>query len=390
LISHDFPPYAFGGIAAVCYDLAHSLAKRGVSVTVIAGTPRRKENEEVTKNFRVIRLPYLDFPSRSLWFQVQNQKTILSLLKNFDIVHGVHTQSSAFCTLVKGKIGKPLIFSIHGIFLTELQVFANSPFSEWTLGDIGYNIFEYPLNELYLRTCLKGADHTIVCGYSTCEEMLNLYTGVDRSKVSVVLNGVNFDKLREIKDSPEKEASDQISIMYYGRLFYRKGILHLVKAFAALKQDCPDAALNIFGKGPLESKIRKMASNLKVADKIHLRGFVAYGDLIREIRRATLVCFPSLYEASPVAPLEAMACAKPVVAFDMPFMRELMVNMDNAILAKPENVPDLSDKIRILLSDENLRSRMGRNAYDYALKNHSWDLLVEKYMKIYEKTMTEA
>jgi N,N'-diacetylbacillosaminyl-diphospho-undecaprenol alpha-1,3-N-acetylgalactosaminyltransferase len=106
-------------------------------------------------------------------------------------------------------------------------------------------------------------------------------------------------------------------------------------------------------------------------------------ELFKKIREASLVVLPSIHEAQPVSMLEAMACKKPVVAFDFPFSNELVQNMYNGLLAKSGDVKDLSDKIRLLLTDRQLRLDLGQNAYEYVEKSHNWDTLAEKYIELY-------
>ena len=82
--------------------------------------------------------------------------------------------------------------------------------------------------------------------------------------------------------------------------------------------------------------------------------------------------------------LEAMACRKPIITFDIPSMSEIIVDGETGVLAKPFSHSDLAEKIRIVLSDKKLRSKLGQNAYNYVKEKHNWDRQVEKYVEIYE------
>jgi glycosyltransferase involved in cell wall biosynthesis len=82
-----------------------------------------------------------------------------------------------------------------------------------------------------------------------------------------------------------------------------------------------------------------------------------------------------------------MACSKPVVAFDVPYSREIVSNNSSGLLAKPYEVDDLSAKIELLASDEKLRRRIGQAARNYVRKNHNWDIQVEEYLKVYERVI---
>ena len=80
--------------------------------------------------------------------------------------------------------------------------------------------------------------------------------------------------------------------------------------------------------------------------------------------KADLVVLPSLREAQPISVLEAMACKKPVVVFDLPFAREYIEDMSNGLMANARDSKDLAEKISILLRDHKLRVEMGQSMQD--------------------------
>jgi glycosyltransferase involved in cell wall biosynthesis len=387
LISEEFPPFMFGGISSFCYDLAYNLSKRSIPTTVFCGRSRKTTIEQLNKYLTVVRLPCFDFPPRFFWFQLQNSDKVLKLLREYTIVHIVNPQAGAFFTFFKRKLGKPFVTSIHGVPFYDLRTFFKSPISYWTAGDFGCNFIEYPLNDFSTRTCLSNSDQIITCSYTTLSEIKRTYPDIiHNKKMSVIYNGINFDKVDntnvQSKSLNEKNFS---SLIYFGRLFWRKGLIYLIKAFAIIKKQYPNASLHIFGKGPLEQKMKKEVSNLGLKKNVYIRGYIPYAELLKEIKNADVVVLPSLYEAQPIAALEAMAYKKPVVAFDFAFAREYIQNFRTGLLAKACDIQDLSDKIILLLNDEKLRFTIGQNAFKHIKRNHDWNVLAKKYIKIYEK-----
>lgn len=383
LISHEFPPYMFGGISSNCHDLAHSLSKKGVATTVFCGKSQEAYIEKINECLKVVRLPCLDIPPRFLWFQLQNFKILLRLLQEHTIIHCVNPLSSAMSIVLKSKLNKPTVVSIHEIYSQDLRTFINSPFSEWSLWDFCQHVLGYPLNEISVRSCLKSSDHIVVCGYSTRNELVKSYQSLDLQKISVIYNGIDFDKINRIENPSPRENDD--SIIYYGRLIWRKGIFYLVKALSLLTRDFPDLKLRIFGMGPLEHKIRTLSTKLNLSDNVDFCGHAPYGELIGNIKKSNVVVLPSLYEVGPfISALEAMACKKPLVVFDLPFTREFVSNMHNGIMVKTGDVKDLSEKISSLLHSKNLCRRLGENAHESIRKKHNWDVLVDRYLNIYK------
>jgi glycosyltransferase involved in cell wall biosynthesis len=386
LISHEFPPFLIGGIGSHCYDLAYSLSKKKVDTTVICGSlSNQVEVDKVNSHLQIVRLPFYDKSPKFLWFQAQNLRNFAKLLDNVDIVHGVHPISSAACSHLAKKLEKPFVTTIHEVIMDSLRSLVVSSLSEWSLGDVMLNGVGYPLNDFLIKTCLNNADHVVVCGSNSFNHLKESYAIMAKKKTSIIYNGINFDKLSQIKG----EISDEnCSVTFFGRLVARKGILHLIKAIDLLKANFPEITLEIFGKGPLESKINSLVEKMGLQQNVHVRGHPSYENLIAEIRKSRVVALPSLSEVGPyVAALETMACKKPLVVFDLPFNREFVKNMQNGLLVEAGNSEVLAEKIGLLLPNKNLRNSISQNAYDYIRTNHNWDTLVEQYIKIYDECL---
>lgn len=389
LISHEFPPFIFGGIGSHCYNLACSLSKKGINTTVFTGKSKKITIEKLNNTLHVIRLPYFNFPPRVLWFQLQNYKVLSKLLYDYDIIHIVDPTSGAICARINKKLKKPLITTIHSIpSKCELRNIVKSSEADLSLGDLAFHVLEYPIMEFTSRYCLKNSNHLIFCGLYALE-MTRAYLGIDIQKTSVIYNGIRFDETKNnfsFTDTNDKNVS---KIIFLGRLYSIKGITYLIRALALLKKDLPHFSLEIFGSGPLERKIKKLASNLELEDKVHVRGFINnHWKLLKAIEKADVVALPSLLEVGPfISALECMACKKPIVAFDLPFMREFITDMQNGLLAKPYDEKDLAEKLYLLLTNPELCTKLGNNAYKYVKEEHNWDILVERYTKIYEKIL---
>jgi len=383
LITHEG-----GGIASVCYGLARNLAKKKVDTTIFTETDNSSPIMEIWSDYlRIARLPTISFPPRSVWFQILNAQKLSEILKDYDIIHAVSPDATFLLTLFKKKISKPLVSTIHGSSRAGQRMFLRQPVSRWTLSDFAYHVIEFPLHELTLSRILRHSDHTTVCSFSVLEE-LKTYKDLNLSKVSVIHNGIDFDEIDGVKDLSAKNC-DELSVMYSGRLFWYKGVMFLLKAFGDVKKDFPNVHLKIFGKGPLEKEIKRFIAQQDLQDCVSFFGYVPRGRLLAELKKSDVVVCPSLYEAQSMFVLEAMACKKPVVAFDFPFTREIMKNMDDGLTVRGGNVQELGDKIKELLSDERLRSKLGDRAYNRVRKEHNWDRQSDEYLKVYEKVMIQ-
>ena len=203
---------------------------------------------------------------------------------------------------------------------------------------------------------------------------------LDYSKVSVIYNGIDFNRIDpENIGSREKDGS----VLYWGRLYYNKGIIQLVNAMKIVKNSYPDVRLDMCGKGPLENKLRSLVKKLGLEKNVYVHGYTKYADLVEKIKSASVIALPSGYEGQPVAALEAMAHRKPVVMYDFPFAREYISDWKDGLIAKGWDVPDLAHRIEAALSDKKLRLKLSENAYARVKRNHNWDMLVNDYINLY-------
>jgi len=386
LLSHEG-----GGISSVCYGLASSLSKRKIETTIFSTTTDRKPKvEEINDYLEVIRLPLIDYPPRSLWFHLSNWGTLSRLLKEYTLIHGISAEMVVAYTLFRGQSKQPLITTLHGSHRAALKEFIQSPTKNWALSDFAFHVLELPLHNMITRRCFTKSNGVVVCSFTTLNE-LKTYEKFDVSKVSVIYNGVNFSEIQQVEIGDRETGSGhELSVMYAGRLFWMKGITFVLRAFEDLRRQFKGLHLKIFGKGPLKSEIERFITDRALDRDVHLGGFLPHRELIREINKSDVVVFPSLYESQPMFALEAMACKKPLITFDLPYAREIIRNGHNGLLAKAYDVKDLSNKIALALRDKKLRLKLGENAYEYVRRNHDWDKQAEKYLEIYREVTVSS
>ncbi|MCJ7635542.1 glycosyltransferase family 4 protein [Candidatus Bathyarchaeota archaeon] len=361
------------------------MSKKGIYTTVFTGGPHFdcQIDGELGGRLEIVQLRTPSFPPSSFWFQTLNFRYLLTKLKEYDVVHGVSPDASFLLTLIKEKLNRPFVVTIHGTPKASQKAFITQPASAWTKSDFAYHVLEFPLHELSFRRVLYGSDHVILCSRTVLAELKD-YRNIAFGKISVIYNGVNFDELDRVQPSPQ-DRRDETTIIYAGRLFWMKGVTFLLDAFKLVRKDFPEVHLKIFGEGPLEKMVRKYIVDSGLQESISYLGFIPHRLLVAEIKRADIVVFPSLYEAQSMFLLEAMACKKPIVTFDLPVMHEIIADERNGLMAKTRNVRDLAQKIGLVLSDKKLRVELGENAYSYVRAKHDIERQADEHIKIYEE-----
>ena len=133
-----------------------------------------------------------------------------------------------------------------------------------------------------------------------------------------------------------------------------------------------------FRPSPISTVARKLASELSLDDKVRFRGFVPPPELEAERRQAAVFVIPNLDSTtsrlftSPLKLFEAMASGRPIVASDLPSIREVLTDGVNALLVPPGDVNILAVAISRLLGDAALRERLAARAFA-DVHAYSWD-----------------
>lgn len=166
-----------------------------------------------------------------------------------------------------------------------------------------------------------------------------------------------------------------VKLLYIGTIEKRKGLIHLIEAFRYLDKE--KFILNIIG-GTQNSddyfkSLMMKISELDLADIIFFRGRVCDVELQEYYRSSSLFVFPSLWEGYGMVAAEAMSHALPVVASNIPSLREIVDDGSNGYLVEPANPRALAEKIRILAEDRDRIERFSDSAYRKSNSFRSWD-----------------
>jgi glycosyltransferase involved in cell wall biosynthesis len=378
LINHEFPPIA-SGVASYVYDLANSLAKK-VNVTVITGSYANGDLiEHRDDNFHVYRLSTPDIAPRFVWFQLKNRKKIKEILEKneIDILHGQGT-SCAFL-LSDGVFRRPKIVTHHGDPKQDILQLYKSPFRYKVSNEFLQYGVAYPLWYFLSKHEYAKANRVITFSKFIATNLQRTF-GL-KKEVTVLPQGIDLQKILSIID--RGSTVDDNSIFFSGRLIWRKGVVFLLKAFEKVHKVIPDLKLKIFGEGPLNGLIQNFVKRRNLEEHILCYGYVSYSNLLREICKSYFGVLPSLFEAASIMMLELMACKKPLVAFNLPFLSEQFKHGYNAYLTSM-NQKELARAIIELYYDSSLRERIANTAYEYVATYHNWSKLVDEYLRIYE------
>lgn len=177
-------------------------------------------------------------------------------------------------------------------------------------------------------------------------------------------------------------------IITTGRLVAQKGHKYLIIAMSKIKEKFPQSKLLIIGDGPLRVDLEELLSIKRLEKDVLLLGRKSQSEVRDLLWRASIFAFPSLWEGQGVALLEAMASGLPIVASDIPAVKEIVEGENVGILVKPMDSEALADAICELLdSSQKKREAMGKRAQEIVQERFDLRKLAPKWLEVYEKVL---
>jgi glycosyltransferase involved in cell wall biosynthesis len=182
--------------------------------------------------------------------------------------------------------------------------------------------------------------------------VLNL--GLNPQQVFVLPNPTELP--RQI---PQRLNSNNVTLLFCGRVGQRKGTFDLIRAFANLPDEQKNSTkLIIAGDGDIEQG-RKLVENLNLTEHITFLGWINSDQRDKLLAKADVFILPSYNEGLPLAILEAMSWGLPVISTPVGGIPELVVPEQNGLLVNPGDIEQLSEAMQLLIENGTLRRALG-------------------------------
>lgn len=213
----------------------------------------------------------------------------------------------------------------------------------------------------YLKSCLRKADKCL----------LMTENGMHRAQLPAVL---------------QKQKKDRVVLLWSGRMVARKGLKLLIDILSRV-QTKKKFIVRLVGEGPEKSKLERQVLDLGLSEKVHFTGKVPYTMMKEIYQESDVFLFPSLRETTGTVLFEAMAYGIPVITFNQNGAALLIddtcgCKVDvNQPIEKIKN--DFASYICELIDDDDLRLRLGNNAYKRILNNYLWETKCKCFFETY-------
>ena len=171
-------------------------------------------------------------------------------------------------------------------------------------------------------------------------------------------------------------------VLFLANLEVRKGIHVLLDAFATLSERLPQARLRVAGVGPETDAVARRVRETPALRAVELLGHVERDRVTATMQAADVYCLPSYGEPFGMTALEAMACARPVVATDAGGLRHLVPD-DGGRKVPVGDAAALAAALAQLLADPGLRRAMGERNRQVVEQRYAWSRVVDRLERIY-------
>jgi 1,2-diacylglycerol 3-alpha-glucosyltransferase len=385
LIASSSNYIAFHGQAIFTKNLAEGLVRHGHEVLVVSSAENRRTTTFELKGVKVISLKSfsLRLINPNAVLAIPGRRELINILVTFkpDVVHvqDHYPLCASINRLAKQRkimlVGTnhfmpenlaayfPIISKIRPVFSWLL----------WTWMKSTYDRLDAVIApsrkaaEILESRALKAPIYSISCGADT--EHFHPDTNVNinewRSRY-----GINLEKK---------------IFFFVGRVDREKRLDVMLRAVRSV--DRSDIQLVIAGNGANESVLKNIARRLGLIDMVVFTGFIPDQDLPSLLNSIDIFTMPSEAELLSIATIQAMACARPILAANAVALPELVDNYGNGLLFNPGDVTDAARCLTELADHPDQWTRMGAASLQKSQK-HNLDRIIVEYEKLYQSHST--
>jgi glycosyltransferase involved in cell wall biosynthesis len=370
-ITSHFPFHdakSVGGIGTSIKNLSDELVVLGHDVSVFV-YGQEKDDKFIEGGITLVKIKNIKIKGLS-WYLTRKkiQNTILdeNKISKIDIVEtpdweGISSFINIYC---------PIVIRLNGsdTYFCHLD---NRPV-KW-------------INKFHEKRALAKADgHLSVSQYTA--DVTNQLFKIDKN-FTIIPNGINTSSFNN-----SETYNDAKTILYFGGIIRKKGVLEIPHYFNQVIQKIPDAQLILIGQD-MSDKLTGNTSTFQMMKElfseeaglnVKFLGRVPYHEIKEHIKNATVCIFPSYAEALPVSWIEAMAMGKPVVASNIGWSKEVIDAGIDGFLVNPSQHTVYANKIVQIIENRGLQKELGIEARKKIEQKFSMSVVAQQSLLFYK------
>jgi glycosyltransferase involved in cell wall biosynthesis len=296
--------------------------------------------------------------------------------RHYEIVH-THSGKAGFIGRFAAKLANVpvVVHTIHGPSFYDRQ----NPVGNW--------LFRWAeqLAGAWTTQFVSVADAMtekyLAAGIGTPDKYTTIYSGM---KIDAFLNAGRNAALRESLGI----APGDLVVGKIARLFRLKGHEFLFEAAPRIAAAVPNVKFLLVGDGMLRKRFEQLADKMGLRNRFVFAGLVPPAEIPQYVASMDVLVHLSLREGLPRTLPQALACGKPVVAFDVDGAREVCLDGVTGFLLRAEDINGLATVVIRLLQDKDLAHRMGERGRGLVREHFSDDCMVHQLDELYRRLQT--
>lgn len=367
-------PWKFkGGIQTHTWELAKALKQANHDVSIITGGPFRSNVVSVQKEgVDIISLPYfpgryikpISFAAEEIAFNLSVRKWIKTNHAGFDIIHA-QGRSGYLLFGLKG-IASKLLNTVHG--LVELE----NSHMKWF--ELNKQLHKF-LAQRFETKLLKASNVNISVSETLKGQMKTRRSA--SKQIDVIPNGVSLGY-----GKTEQTLNDSARFLFVGRLHPVKGIAAIVEHMTYAN---PSISLDLIGEGAEKQKIESLIKENGLEGRVRLLGEHSNEKVHEVLPFYRALILPSQYETQGIVLLEANAHAIPVIASDIPAIRETVENQYNGLLCNPNQPLEFIRAMEYIAHEPDIAKAMGEKGMQRVQSSYGWNSIAQRTINAYYK-----
>ena len=350
-----------GGAEVHLHEIFKRIAAQGHSVTLYCSMFPGAKSEEFIDGIRIIREG-----SRNLFnFFVPIRYRSRFRHEGYDMVIDDINKIPFYAPLF---VQEPVLALVHHLFRRSIFLEASVPGA----------FYVYLSESMALPVYRK----TPIAVYSESSRLELLSYGFDSNLIYHVPIAITM----KVSGKPKAAKKSNPVIGYLGRIKKYKSIDHLLRAFQIVHKEIANAELLILGDGDARPALERLARELNIDEAATFAGFVDEKEKIRLLGKMSVVVNTSAKEGWGLTVTEANACGVPVVASNVPGLRDSVIEGKTGLLYEYGNISQLARKIIEVLKDRKLQAGLGREALKFA-RLLNWDTSAQKMLDVMKQTI---
>jgi glycosyltransferase involved in cell wall biosynthesis len=306
--------------------------------------------------------------------------------KPYTVVHVRSIWSGFPLAEARERFGYKLLYEVNGLPSIEMKYHYPALSGAAVLDKIR----EQEVATLHMAEAIICPSH-VTAAYITS-------LGIPPDKITVIPNGIDPNLFRPDSEEREKRAGDLPTILYIGTLADWQGLETLIAAMPLVLARRP-ARLRLVGRGRKRQRkiLQKRVRKLGLDGYVSVEPAMPHEQVPAIIAQADVCVAPLGYNdrnvtqgCCPLKVLEYMACGRPVVAANLPVVRELACAGTEALLFCPDDPADMAQNILAVLDDPTLAAHLGANAAARAHRQFTWPAAQAHLLQVYQSLLNRS